>query len=1378
MVAAPSNASSKGENTHDQGEPGPHVQQEHKEEHVDTDNAEMPKRDSEFISGDEEYDHYYGYEKQIAENHSEDNVSNQRSHGRGVIAGEEDDDEEKVLSYVRTVPQMSSKLESEGESRRVMTSSRQRRQGIHPRQSDIQAHPSCQTFQPVDGSHNHRISTVAVQSTRRGSDDWTRLIKPFVSDLTFRSVVSKKYQSTVTFRPYTCHAAVLLVDLCRYSRITAAIAHRGAHFLSSVVNAYLSRLLLIVREHGGDVVKFAGDAILVIWEGRDEDSLQNNVLCAARCALDLQERAPSHTVLEGEPSPGQKDAYLGPLVFRIHCGITCGVVESEVFAAPSHKHMQRLFHSVSGEPLTVMGEVADSAKAGEVCVDEECFAFLDGRASLKAVKDGVDGIKILESLVVEDAVEAVLEEHIENLVADRLTARTASIEEEFINHNVLRLLSHGGLSPTQIAQMRQLCVLFIAMTSQGSSVNWLSEVQEILDQWRCPIVQIIDDDKGVHIVAAINLYETIPEVSVVGVQVCRDLENREVGCAIGMAMGLCFCGVTGSSAFACRWDITGPTPVRAARLMQYALMNEIHTAVDQSVYSNPMSSSYLQLLDQNVVLKGSSDTCSVYSLSDAKVYAAFRVLETVQGRCHDRAVAEIAEWITSPRNRCAVMVKGPPVSGKKIACQRAAGKADMVPFLHLCDPSAGFLQLARTIATWFSYVDEDEIKKLADKVFNLLGARKWCRALDACIRLVELAVEQGITACFLVDRIQNLDNFSISLIRECLYRPFKLRRQAKGNLQDGSVSHQESGMSETGSEMTTALESDGKICFLCVHVSLYNGRSADHIVEDITRRNKRIQVPIVEVVEASDGELRNMFRDMADMEVEDRWLRAYAGPAGHCAGYFMSRCVALRNLSGKLWKEGKPGYAETTNRLILHIPAGYIRKNREVRVMQISADFAMRFSQLYDELPPLFQMFTKVLHIASENGFFKIPRVIMWEVLNDLIAEGVADDVIAVVIEWMKNDYLIKMEEERDREVISFQCPALGDIAMDVCTPIQIRCIRSALIERLEAIVSWSFKVPLVLARLYRSLGQQSSKQKRLLQEAYKTFLVESTSWPKVKINEWMETIQDEVEEGGHDLHEILGSNFGFPSVFRKSVGPTLPLVKIYSAPVAFGPMANSLSVVTRNIFHECKVFHGADEDFIENLRTSTATASTRYLKQVAIVEDYLAQHGIVRPREFLEEEKRLLERIAQPATKDDEVVQKAVLVLNEYVPRFVKSRLERVYELLPKLRVSGTPLCVLHGPAAIKRAYDTLQSSQGNINDAAQKALMVLAIENWKPRPLSEYLPIRHLHTVGRVRDKVLTRLSEAELVVFIHQQSIEDLEAFLVLTPLLYAAQDEGKC
>jgi class 3 adenylate cyclase len=333
----------------------------------------------------------------------------------------------------------------------------------------------------------------------------------------------------------------LFVDLSGYSRIAAAIAHKGAHALSSVVNSYLSRILQIVHNHGGDVVKFAGDAVLVVWEGEEKD-IELNVLCAAQCVIELQEKAGAHPV-EGTS-----------LIFKIHCGICSGIVESEIFKATTHAHMQRLYHAVGGDALAEISELVDLAKAGETCISDECAEHLGDRGRYTDLPDFA-GAKLLTAVHVEESMALRLETHTYATVADRMVRRDGAIEEDFIHPTVLKLLSHGGLSPTQIAQMRNLCVLFIAMTSSGSPVNWLMEVQTVLDNNRCPIVQIIDDDKGVHVVAAINLYECMPETSVLGVEVCRELVKKKLGCAIGMAIGSTFCGVTGSSSVACRWDI-------------------------------------------------------------------------------------------------------------------------------------------------------------------------------------------------------------------------------------------------------------------------------------------------------------------------------------------------------------------------------------------------------------------------------------------------------------------------------------------------------------------------------------------------------------------------------------------------------------------------------------------------------------------------------------------------------------------------------------------------------------------------------------------------------------------------------------------------------
>lgn len=318
-----------------------------------------------------------------------------------------------------------------------------------------------------------RITSFAVKSIRHGSQEWHATLRPFVADLAFFSLTQRRFSSRTDFRPYSCHAAVLFVDLSGYSKIAAILGNRGAHALSSVVNAYLARLLDIVRTHGGDVIKFAGDAVLVVWFG-SESELEMNLLAAASCAMELQEKAGHHPV-EGTN-----------LSFRIHCAMTCGLLESEVFAAPNHAHMQRLYHSVGGECLIEIAELVELAKPGEVCISHLVAGYLGDRGRYLDI-DGRSGCKLLTRLELPPSVEEQMEmQVIESVIAREARRRQHNIEEEFIHPSVVKLLSHGGLSPTQISQMRNLCVLFIAMTSNGSSVNWLMEVQAVLDKRRCP----------------------------------------------------------------------------------------------------------------------------------------------------------------------------------------------------------------------------------------------------------------------------------------------------------------------------------------------------------------------------------------------------------------------------------------------------------------------------------------------------------------------------------------------------------------------------------------------------------------------------------------------------------------------------------------------------------------------------------------------------------------------------------------------------------------------------------------------------------------------------------------------------------------------------
>lgn len=281
-----------------------------------------------------------------------------------------------------------------------------------------------QGFTPVG---RETSANFVVKSIRRGTDEWRDLVKPFVADLAFRSLVKPRYMSKPRFQAYDCHAAVLFVDLSGYSKITAALANKGAHAISNEVNAYLGRLLQIVHAYGGDVVKFAGDAVLLCWEGTEEE-LEMNVLSAAVCVMELQRKEGRHEI-DGTD-----------LAFQIHCGLACGLLESEVFQTRHTANMQSLYHSVGGEPLDEIGELVDLAAAGEVCVSRDCLDFLESHGEFRNVDDLTTDARILTRLNPTSDVLEKIDNHVVQILTARLSVRDGAIEEEFIHPSVLQLL--------------------------------------------------------------------------------------------------------------------------------------------------------------------------------------------------------------------------------------------------------------------------------------------------------------------------------------------------------------------------------------------------------------------------------------------------------------------------------------------------------------------------------------------------------------------------------------------------------------------------------------------------------------------------------------------------------------------------------------------------------------------------------------------------------------------------------------------------------------------------------------------------------------------------------------------------------------------------
>ncbi|NJK41718.1 MAG: adenylate/guanylate cyclase domain-containing protein [Acaryochloridaceae cyanobacterium SU_2_1] len=89
-----------------------------------------------------------------------------------------------------------------------------------------------------------------------------------------------------------CAAAILFIDISGFTRLTETLVQSGPaglEELSLVLNAYFSQMIDLILGEGGDVLKFAGDALLAIWPCEEgEADLSELTLRACQCALAMQ----------------------------------------------------------------------------------------------------------------------------------------------------------------------------------------------------------------------------------------------------------------------------------------------------------------------------------------------------------------------------------------------------------------------------------------------------------------------------------------------------------------------------------------------------------------------------------------------------------------------------------------------------------------------------------------------------------------------------------------------------------------------------------------------------------------------------------------------------------------------------------------------------------------------------------------------------------------------------------------------------------------------------------------------------------------------------------------------------------------------------------
>ncbi|HZA82944.1 MAG TPA: AAA family ATPase, partial [Actinomycetes bacterium] len=365
--------------------------------------------------------------------------------------------------------------------------------------------------------------------------------------------------------------ALLLADISGFTAITERLARRGpggAEELRGLLDGAFGPLLELVAGSGGDVLKFAGDALLACWPGDgaegagrppggaggdDPAALAAATAAAAGCAAAMQAALGRYAA-----------ARRLPLALRI--GVGAGeVVMLDVGGARERRELL-----VAGSAVPQTTGAAAQAAPGQVVLAEPARHLLPappagpGPTGGDAVAGGPARGQVAQGPGAGSR--------------DRLPAGIEGVLAPYLPRAMLAQMVAGHVE--WLAELRQITVVFASLPDLDHRAR-LDEAQEVmaalqaaLYRYEGSINKLSVDEKGTTLVAALGMppltHEDDPARGVLAGLELRDaLARLGRRAAVGVTTGRAFCGTVGS-----RWrreyTMLGAVVNLAARLMQEA----------------------------------------------------------------------------------------------------------------------------------------------------------------------------------------------------------------------------------------------------------------------------------------------------------------------------------------------------------------------------------------------------------------------------------------------------------------------------------------------------------------------------------------------------------------------------------------------------------------------------------------------------------------------------------------------------------------------------------------------------------------------------------------------------------------------------------------
>jgi class 3 adenylate cyclase/predicted ATPase len=477
-------------------------------------------------------------------------------------------------------------------------------------------------------------------------------------------------------------ASLLGLDISGFTALSERLQEKGklgAEELIVLISKCYSGLIDIALRYGGDVLKFRGDALLLVFEGPGHEDR------AARAALAMQR------FIAGGGAAGESS--VGPVELSMCAGLVSGPCH---FFLLGHHHRELL---VCGPTASATLELEDAAESGEVLVSPRTAEALDGLVAAER-----DGAYLLRpeagdsDLPLRRADEALSSNGLAELVppALRMPIEQHAVEAEHrrVTAAFVKYSGTDGLverideATEALAQLAEV----VSLEAQERHVTWLESD--------------IDRDGGkLYLVAGAPASEGDEEDRML--RTLRAIVDAKAGppISVGVNRGPVLAGPIGSEART-TYAVMGDTVNLAARLCARADKGEILATGDVLQRARAR----FETTSRQFLMKGKAKPVTGYSVGAIAAEAAeeAQALLPLVGR--EAEMATLREAVDGARMRqsAAVDLVAEPGAGKtrvveelvtvavgfqvlRVRCEPYAASTPFAPFRSLLRPLAGIL---------------------------------------------------------------------------------------------------------------------------------------------------------------------------------------------------------------------------------------------------------------------------------------------------------------------------------------------------------------------------------------------------------------------------------------------------------------------------------------------------------------------------------------------------------------------------------------------------------------------------------------------------------------------------------------------------------------